>query len=85
MCYVAGMPKMIQIRNVPDELHEALLRRAKARRQTLTRYLEEVLTREVSRPPADEVVRRVATRTQVDLGKSAADLLREARKGRAGE
>lgn len=85
MCYVAGMPKMIQIRNVPDELHKALLRRAKARRQTLTRYLEEVLAREVSRPPADEVARRVARRTKVDLGKSAADLLREERQARSGE
>ncbi len=70
---------MVQIRNVPDTLHRELVRRAKARRLTLTRYLQEVLEREVSRPPADEIVERVAARAPVDLGKTAADLLREER------
>ena len=73
---------MIQIRNVPDSLHRELLRRAKARRQTLTKYLEEVLEREVARPPADEILERVAARTPVDLGKTAAELLREERRER---
>ncbi len=73
---------MIQIRNVPDTLHRELVRRAKARRQTLTRYLQEILEREAFRPPADEIVERVATRAPVDLGKSAAELLRDERRER---
>ena len=32
---------MIQIRNVPEALHRELVKRAKARRQTLTRYLQD--------------------------------------------
>ena len=48
---------MIQVRNVPDRLHSELMRRAKARGQTLTDYIEELLEREVSRPPAWEVFR----------------------------
>ncbi len=54
---------MIQIRNVPDTLHSELVRRAKAQRMTLTRYLQAILEREASRPPADEVVERVAARS----------------------
>jgi hypothetical protein len=76
------MAKMIQIRNVPDALHGELVRRAKARRQTLTRYLQEILEREASRPPADEIVERVEGRSPVDLGKTAAEMLREERRER---
>jgi hypothetical protein len=76
------MTKMIQIRNVPDTLHRELVKRAKARRQTLTRYLQGILEREASRPPADEIVERVAARSAVDLGKTAAELLREERRDR---
>lgn len=42
----------------------------------------EILEREASRPPADEIVERVARRSAVDLGKSAAELLREERRER---
>jgi len=73
---------MIQIRNVPDALHRELVRRARARQQTLTRYLQEILQREASRPPADEILERVAARSAVELGTSAAELLREERRDR---
>ncbi len=75
---------MIQVRNVPDRLHAELMRRAKARGQTLTDYIEELLEREVSRPPAWEVFERVAGHSRVELGCSAADLIREARRERNG-
>lgn len=70
---------MVQIRNVPETLHHELVRRARARNQTLTRYLQEILEREAARPPADEIVERVATRPEVDLGATAAELLRAER------
>ena len=47
---------MIQVRNVPESLHEELMRRAKARGQTLTDYIQELLEREVSRPEPAEVL-----------------------------
>ena len=75
---------MIQVRNVPDRLHAELVRRAKARGQTLTDYVEEILEREVSRPPQWEVFDRVASRSRVELGRPAADLIREARRERSG-
>jgi plasmid stability protein len=76
------MSKMIQVRNVPDRLHRELMRRARARGQTLTDYVEDVLEREVSRPPALDVFERVSRRDPVRLGRPAADLIREERSGR---
>ncbi len=72
-----GMPKMIQVRSVPDKLHRELLRRAKKRGQTLTDYVQRILEREVSRPPAEDVFERIARRTPVNLGRPVAELIRE--------
>ena len=76
------MSKMIQVRNVPDRLHRELTRRAKTRGQTLTDYIQDVLEREVSRPPAAEVFERIQRRERVKLGGPAADLIREERASR---
>lgn len=73
---------MIQVRNVPARLHRELVRRAKRRGQTLTGYLEDVLEREVARPEAAEVFERVRGRKPVDLGESAAEILRSERSRR---
>jgi plasmid stability protein len=73
------MSKMIQVRNVPDRLHRELLRRAKARGRSLTDYIEEILEREVARPPAEEVFERIALRTRVHLSRPAAEFIREER------
>lgn len=45
---------MIQVRNVPPELHRELKRRARLAGKSLTAYVQEVLEREVERPPAEE-------------------------------
>ncbi len=76
------MSKMIQVRNVPDRLHRELTRRASARGQTLTDYIQELLEREVARPPAAEVFDRIEARPRVKLGHPAAELLREERASR---
>lgn len=76
------MSKMIQVRNVPDRLHRELTKRAKARGQTLTDYIQELLERDVARPPAAEVFDRIEARKPVKLGRRAADLIREERDGR---
>jgi plasmid stability protein len=76
------MSKMIQVRNVPDRLHRALVRRARARGQSLTDYIEDILEREVTRPPAAEVFERVSKRIPVRLAGRAADLIREERGAR---
>jgi plasmid stability protein len=73
------MPKMIQVRNVPDRLHQELMRRARARGQTLTDYIQQILEREVDRPSAQEVFDRIEARPRIHLGVTAAELIREAR------
>ncbi len=73
------MPKMIQVRNVPDALHRELVRRAEARGETLTQYIQGILEREVSRPPAAEVIERIRGRQPVALDRPASELIREER------
>lgn len=71
---------MIQVRNVPDRLHKELIRRARSRGQTLTEFIEEILEREVARPPREEVFERIAKQEPIDIGISAAELIREGRR-----
>jgi len=53
---------MIQVRNVPPELHAELVRRARMQGKTLTTYVQDILEREVARPPAEEVFARIKAR-----------------------
>jgi antitoxin FitA len=73
------MGKMFQVRNIPERLHRELRRRAKARGQTLTDYVQEVLEREVARPPAEEVFDRIESRRPVDLDMRVAEIVGQAR------
>jgi antitoxin FitA len=82
MWELGRMAKMIQVRNVPDRLHRELVRRARLRGQSLTDFVQEILEREVARPPAEEVYERVAAREAVDLGAPAAALLARERKSK---
>ncbi|HEY7755020.1 MAG TPA: hypothetical protein VID69_02210 [Actinomycetota bacterium] len=76
------MSKMIQVRNVPDRLHRELRRRAKARGQALTDYIQDILEREVARPPASEVFDRIEARAPVKLDRRTSELIREERQRR---
>jgi len=73
------MSKMIQVRNVPDSLHRELVRRARARGETLTQYVQSVLEREVARPPASEVFDRVRSREAVEVPGPVAEVIRRER------
>ena len=81
MWHAGRMTRMIQVRNVPERLHRELTRRAKARGRTLTDFVEEILEREVARPPTEEVFERIAGRSSVVLGRPAAELVRAERPG----
>ncbi|HEX9436674.1 MAG TPA: hypothetical protein VGA16_05875 [Candidatus Limnocylindria bacterium] len=67
---------MVQIRDVPERLHKELQRRARARGIPLTRFLEELLEREVARPPREEVFARISARGPTDIGVPAAEIIR---------
>ncbi len=72
---------MIQVRNVPPELHTELVRRARLRGVPLTTYIQGILEKEVERPPADEVFDRIEARwdrLSVPAG-TAVEMVREDR------
>ncbi|MDP9396634.1 MAG: hypothetical protein M3P96_01815 [Actinomycetota bacterium] len=73
------MTRMIQIRNVPDEVHRELKVRAARRGQTLSDYLLQLVSKEISTPSREEVLERVAAREPWNLSRSPADLVREDR------
>jgi hypothetical protein len=77
------MSTMIQVRNVPAGLHRELMKRAKRRGLTLTRYVQDILEREVARPPAEDVFDMIESSPASRLGRPAADLIREERSERS--
>ena len=73
------MAKMLQVRNIPDRLHRELRRRAKARNQSLTDFVQSILEREMARPPSEEVFDRIEREEPVELDISVAEILRSER------
>jgi antitoxin FitA len=73
------MPKMVQIRNVPDALHRKLRIRAMDAGQTLSDYLLSELERLAARPTRDEMRARIHSRKRVTLKTPAAVVIREER------
>jgi hypothetical protein len=73
--------KMIQIRNVPDELHRSLKARAAREGRTLSDLILSDLPRIAHRPSPEEVLARIRGRAAVD-GPPAADLIHSERPGR---
>jgi antitoxin FitA len=64
---VEHMSKMIQIRNVPDELHRKLRVRAAERGTTLSDYLLAEVEEIAERPTLSELVERLASEEPVDV------------------
>ena len=59
------MSKMIQLRNVPDDLHRTLKSRAALAGVSLSDYLIGEIRRSAERPPIDELRRRLRSRKAV--------------------
>lgn len=75
-----GAMPSIQIKDVPDETHAVLRRRAAAARQSLQEYLRSRLIDEAATPTLDEVLDRAGGRAGGSLPFSASTrLLREDR------
>jgi predicted transcriptional regulator len=69
----------LQVKHVPEELHERLRRVAADSRRTLSEIVLEALKRELARR---EWQQRLAQRPESELGVLAASLLAEERAGR---
>jgi hypothetical protein len=61
------MPNVL-VRDVPEDVHVALQRRAEHRGQSLQQYLTGELTRLVQRPTLDEVLDRIELRRGGTVG-----------------
>lgn len=78
----ASMPNVL-VRDLPEEVHARLQRRAQSRGQSLQQYLVAELRRLAERPTIDEVLDRIDRRSggRVGLDQAVADLseVRQAR------
>lgn len=75
---------MMQIRNVPDDLHRRLKARAAMAGMSLSDYALAELQRVLERPTRQELLERIAAVPPRRLRTSAAVLVRRDRDGRAG-
>lgn len=73
--------KMIQVRNVPDDVHRKLKERAAREGTTMSDLLLREAERLAERPSLQDMVARVGTRRPVG-GPPASDLIREDRDSR---
>jgi antitoxin FitA len=73
------MPKMIQLRNVPDALHRKLKARAAEAGLSLSEYLIRQARILAERPTNEEIRKRLAALPPVKLSVSPADIIREER------
>lgn len=73
------MSVMIQLRNVPDELHRKLKARAASLGMSMSDYLLSELRPLADQPTMQEWLAMVSTRDPVNLTINPADVLREER------
>jgi antitoxin FitA len=76
---VRHMPKMVQIRNVPDDLHRTLKVRAAQSGMTLSDYLLTELGGIAEKPTLAELAERISSRDQTETDDAPAELIRELR------
>jgi plasmid stability protein len=76
------MSVMIQIRNVPDEVHRQLKARAALAGRSLSDYLLDEIRRSAEAPTINELRARLAQRSAPVLSESPADAVRAERDAR---
>ena len=67
---------MIQVRNVPDEVHREAKARAARAGLSLSDFLLRELERALSVPPVEEVLARIAARERPRLSEPPAQIIR---------
>lgn len=73
---------MIQVRNVPDEVHRILKARAAREGMSLSDFIKRELEHSAERPTMREWLDRVAQAKPIPVRRSAAAVLRELREAR---
>lgn len=73
------MSKMIQIRNVPDDIHGEIKARAARAGMTLSDFLLREVERIIQDPPVEDLLARLAERTRPRLSETPAEAIRAER------
>jgi plasmid stability protein len=73
---------MIQIRNVPENVHRELKARAARGGMTLSDYLLDVIRKATERPEPELLLRRIRDRAAVHVSESPAEAVRAERDAR---
>lgn len=73
---------MVQIRNVPPELHRRLKARAAMEGMSMSDYVLRELRKALDRPTREEILERLRARPVRRLGRSAAEVIRAERDSR---
>jgi antitoxin FitA len=76
------MPKMIQIRDVPDNVHRTLKARAAREGMSLSDYIKRELEQTAERPSMQEWLERIRRSKPIPLKRPAAEIIRELRDGK---
>ncbi len=58
---------LLQVRDVPDEVHRILKERASASGVSLSEYVRRLLARDAARPTTEELMARIEARGPVSL------------------
>jgi hypothetical protein len=67
----------LQIRGIPVKTRDALRRKAESKGVSMSQYLIDLIQRDVQKMPLDEWIAMVRKNPRIDLGRPAADILRE--------
>lgn len=73
------MPKLVQVRGVPEAVHRTLKSRAALSGRSLSEYLREELRQIAECPAPDELRRRLAEQSAVTVSESPAEMVRALR------
>lgn len=76
------MSKMVQIRNVPDELHEKIKVRAAKLGLSMSEYLLREVEKALERPTREELFERLESRDSVEPDETPTEILRRERQNR---
>jgi len=77
--YDSHMGVLVQIRDVPEDVHRKLKSRAAASGQSLTEYLREMLVRSTDRPTAAELTAQIEAREPIKLDEPSEVTIRRLR------
>jgi antitoxin FitA len=80
VCYnIRCMGVLLQVREVPDDVHRKLKARAALEGVSLSEYVRGVLTRTASRPTPAELAARIRTRGSMELSEPSEAIVRSIR------